>query len=139
MIWNLPYANESKKANKLTTKILAEVTRRLKGNKKLLKESLLYANDIDTDSVQIDAHWTEDGYAEWEAKVDNGWYYFSGTYDGFDCELDEIIEGHSGHAVQHDIDNETIEWFNKNLRDKIVSWIEKYAENFEDWHNKQYI
>ena len=36
---NLPYANESrKKANQLTNKILAEVTRRLKGNKKLNEE-----------------------------------------------------------------------------------------------------
>ena len=36
---NLPYANESrKKANQLTNKILAEVTRRLKANKKLNEE-----------------------------------------------------------------------------------------------------
>ena len=61
--------------------------------RKTLNESYLYTKDIDTRDLRInDAHWTEDGYAEWEAKVDNGWYTFRGTYNGVDCELDEIIE-----------------------------------------------
>lgn len=103
-----------------------------------LNESHLYTNDIDTHDLRINAHWTEDGYAEWEARVDNGWYTFRGTYDGYDCELDEIIEGHSGHGHQHSIDNDALNWFNENLRDRIILWVEKYADDYEDWHNEVY-
>ena len=97
-----------------------------------LNESYLYTKDIDTSDLRINAHWTDDGYAEWEATVDNGWYTFRGTYNGVDCELDEIIEGHSGYGSQHNIDDDAIEWFDENLRDKIATWIEKYADDFEE-------
>ena len=99
-----------------------------------MNESHLYTDDINPDDLQVSGHWTDDGYAEWEAKVDNGWYTFRGTYDGFDCELDEIIEGHSGHAVQHDIDDEAIDWFNETIADKVKVWLNNHAESFEEYH-----
>ena len=105
---------------------------------KRLNESFLHTNDVDTSDLRINAHWTEDGYAEWEARVDNGWYTFRGTYDGTDCELDEIIEGHSGHSVQHSINDEALKWFYENLNDRIASWIDENADSFEDWHNDAY-
>jgi len=105
---------------------------------KILKESYLCTNEIDTSDLRINAHWTEDGYAEWEAKIDNGWYTLRGTYNGVDCELDEIMTGHSGFGHQCDIDDETIQWFDENLRDEIINWIEEYADDYEDWHNDVY-
>lgn len=90
----------------------------------ILDESYLYTNDININDLRVNGHWTEDGYAEWEASVDNGWYTFRGTYNGIDCELDEIIEGHSGYGHQHDIDDEAVEWFNQNLADKVKSWLD---------------
>jgi len=104
--------------------------------KRILNESYLNTNDINVDDVRVNGYWTEDGYAEWEARVDNGWYTFRGTYDGVDCELDEIIQGHSGHGHQIDIDDEAIEWFNQNLSDKVKSWINNNADSFEDYHHK---
>ena len=93
--------------------------------KQILGESYLYTNDIDPSDVRVNGgDFSEDGYAEWEASVDNGWYTFRGTYNGIDCELDEIIVGHSGHGHQVDIDDEAIEWFNQNLADKIKSWFD---------------
>lgn len=106
--------------------------------KRVVNESYLYTKDINTDDLRINGHWTEDGYAEWEASVDNGWYTLRGTYDGHDCELDEIIEGHSGHSVQHSIDDDTIDWFNQNICDRVKSWLDKYAEDYSEWHSKTY-
>jgi len=106
--------------------------------KRVVNESYLYTKDINTDDLRINGHWTEDGYAEWEATVDNGWYTLRGTYDGHDCELEEIIEGHSGHAHQHDIDDDAIDWFNQNICDRVKSWLDKYAEDYSEWHSKMY-
>lgn len=106
--------------------------------KKVVNESYLYTKDINTDDLRINGHWTEDGYAEWEATVDNGWYTLRGTYDGHNCELDEIIEGHSGHSVQHSVDDDTIDWFNQNICDRVKSWLDKYAEDYSEWHSKMY-
>ena len=93
--------------------------------KQILGESYLYTKNINTDDLRvIGGNWTEDGYLEWEARVDNGWYTFRGTYNGIDVELDEIIEGHSGHGHQHGIDDDALEWFNQNLSDKIKSWLD---------------
>lgn len=106
--------------------------------KKVVNESYLYTKDINTDDLHINGHWTEDGYAEWEATVDNGWYTLRGTYDGHNCELEEIIEGHSGHSVQHSIDDDTIDWFNQNICDIVKSWLDKYAEDYSEWHSNMY-
>ena len=104
--------------------------------KKVLRES--YFDCIDTNDLRINAHWTEDGYAEWEARVDNGWFTFRGTYDGYDCDLDFFMTGHSGYGHEYTVDDEIVEWFNNNLRDKVISWINKYADSFEDWHKETY-
>lgn len=103
-----------------------------------MNESHLYTNDINPDDLKVSGHWTGDGYAEWEAKVDNGWYTFRGTYDGFDCELDEIIEGHSGHAVQHNVDDEAIDWFNETIADKIKVWLNEHEEDLPDSYSNIY-
>lgn len=106
--------------------------------KRVINESYLYTKDINTDDLRINGHWTEDGYAEWEASVDNGWYTLRGTYDGHDCELEEIIEGHSGHSIQHNIDDDAIDWFNQNICDRVKSWLDKYAEDYSEWHSNMY-
>lgn len=106
--------------------------------KRVVNESYLYTKDINTDDLRINGHWTEDGYAEWEASVDNGWYTLRGTYDGHDCELEEIIEGHSGHGHQHEIDDDAIDWFNQNICDRVKSWLDKYAKDYSEWNSNMY-
>ena len=99
----------------------------------ILGEAHLYTGDIDRNGLHhVSVRWTDDGYAEWEAFVDNGWYTFRGTYDGVDCELDEVIVGHSGYGHQIDIDDEVVDWFNENLRDEIVSRIEDEGDYYDD-------
>ena len=103
-----------------------------------MNESHLYTGDINANDLRVSGVWNEDGYIEWEAKVDNGWYTFRGTYNGFDCELDEIIEGHSGHAVQHDIDDEAIDWFNETIADKVKVWLNEHEEDLPDSYSNIY-
>ena len=97
--------------------------------KRVINEAYLYTKDINPKDLRISGYWTQDGYAQWEANLDNGWYSFRGTYDGVECELDEIVQGHSGYGHPIEIDDEAIEWFNQNLADKVKAWIETYAEN----------
>ena len=97
--------------------------------KRVINEAYLYTKGINPKDLRISGYWTQDGYAQWEANVDNGWYSFRGTYDGVECTLDEIVQGHSGYGHSIEIDDEAIEWFNQNLADKVKTWIENYAEN----------
>lgn len=106
--------------------------------KRMLTEARLFTGDINVNDLRVNGVWNEDGYIEWEAKVDNGWYTFRGTYNGFDCELDEIIEGHSGHGHQIDIDDEAIEWFDNNLADNIKAWLDEHEEDLPDSYSNIY-
>lgn len=90
-----------------------------------LSESTLYTNNINTDDLRVNvSDYNEDGYCEWEATCDNGWYTFRGTYAGGDCELDDVISGHSGYGHQHVVDDDLRNWFYENLQNQIVAQIE---------------
>lgn len=136
MVRNKKRVNESritkrKQIIRLTESDIHRIVKR--SVNKILKEAYLHTNGINVDGfTSKSAKWTEDGYVEWEVSVDNGWYTFRGTYDGHDCELEEIIEGHSGHGHQIDIDDEALEWFNDNLKDDIIDWLEDESQDFDD-------
>lgn len=90
-----------------------------------LQENTLYTDDIDTEDLRVRVSpYNEDGYCEWEATCDNGWYTFRGTYANGDCELDDCISGHSGYGHQHAVDDELRNWFYDNLYNAVVSQIE---------------
>lgn len=96
--------------------------------KQQMKESTLYTDDVDTSDLRVSVEpYNEDGYCEWEATCDNGWYTFRGTYANGDCELDDVISGHSGYGHQHAVDDEMRDWFYNNLYDTVVSEIEAQA------------
>lgn len=91
---------------------------------KVLNENL-YTDDVDTSDLRVYVEpYNEDGYCEWEAICDNGWYTFRGTYANGDCKLDDCISGHSGHGSQHPVDDQLRDWFYNTLSDRVVSEIE---------------
>lgn len=50
-------------------------------------------------------------------------YIFRGTYNGVDCELDEVVAGGRTRAPrQCVVDDETEEWFDANLRDRVIGY-----------------
>lgn len=99
-----------------------------KAVKNALSESTLYTDDIDSSDLRVNVEpYTEDGYCEWEATCDNGWYTFRGWYSKGRCELEDVISGHSGHGMQHGVDDELRDWFYDNLEDRVISEIEAQA------------
>ena len=91
---NLPYANESReKANKLTNKILAEVTRRLKGNKKLNEQQgsglwteIRFVQGGDDDYEEISQMFCGDNDAYCEANAQPVIDYLK-QWDTGECEI----------------------------------------------------
>ena len=71
----------------------------------------------------------DDGYYEFEAKCDNGWYTLRGSYHGNgEIELDFLMSGHSGYGRQIPISDKLQRWFDiygaKELTEEIEYWIE---------------
>lgn len=105
---------------------VSEMTNKVVNN--ALAESTLYTDDIDSSDLIVNVEpYTEDGYCEWEATCDNGWYTFRGWYSRGRCELEDVISGHSGHGMQHGVDDELRDWFYDNLEDRVISEIEAQA------------
>ena len=126
--------------NKLRRIISESVRRTIQEvyHNRALNESSLYDRNIDTSDLKMDVHWTDYGIPSWEASVDNGWYTFRGIYDGFDCELEELIISYNGKRKRFDADYTTKLWFDEYLHDKVKSWLNKNAYKDVDFEDLKY-
>lgn len=80
------------------------------------------------DGYPYNTIYDEDGNIYWEAKCEDEWYTFRGTYSGYDVYLDEVISGHSGYRRDHSIGENELNWFDEILADTIKQKIEQLIE-----------